>query len=169
MVDQPDRTSSDQPDHTDTEAQLRTDQLREQLIDAVDQIEPSHWAPPTRGIIPQVRILSRWVNVLWAIPLGAVGLVALIAFAQEIRLLPATQRFIARFPGAVDVEVFSGFPAWLMITHYLNLRLRLENQLGFKMVKWIQGIELVHDFRHIGAGYGGYHEDHEYFGNRVPI
>lgn len=53
--------------------------------------------------------------------------------------------------------------------HGAPLRLRCENQLGFKMVKWIQAIELVHDFTHLGAGYGGYNEDHEFYGNRMPI
>jgi sulfoxide reductase catalytic subunit YedY len=49
------------------------------------------------------------------------------------------------------------------------LRLRCENELGFKMVKWIEGIEFVADFEHLGAGEGGYHEDHEFYGYRMPI
>lgn len=53
--------------------------------------------------------------------------------------------------------------------HGAPLRLRCENQLGFKMVKWIQAIEFVHDFRHLGAGQGGYNEDHEFYGYRMPI
>jgi thiosulfate reductase cytochrome b subunit len=53
--------------------------------------------------------------------------------------------------------------------HGAPLRLRCENQLGFKMVKWIHAIELVHDFRHLGAGQGGYNEDHEFYGYRMPI
>ncbi len=53
--------------------------------------------------------------------------------------------------------------------HGAPLRLRCENQLGFKMVKWIQAIELVDDFSHLGSGQGGYNEDHEYYGNRMPI
>lgn len=57
----------------------------------------------------------------------------------------------------------------LNFLHGAPLRLRCENQLGFKMVKWIQAIELVSDFRHLGAGQGGYNEDHEYYGNRMPI
>lgn len=57
----------------------------------------------------------------------------------------------------------------LNFLHGAPLRLRCENQLGFKMVKWIQAIELVHDFTHLGAGYGGYNEDHEFYGNRMPI
>lgn len=49
------------------------------------------------------------------------------------------------------------------------LRLRCENELGFKQVKWIQAIEFVADFAHIGSGQGGYNEDHEFYGYRMPI
>jgi hypothetical protein len=37
------------------------------------------------------------------------------------------------------------------------------------MVKWIQAIEFVSDFRHLGSGQGGYNEDHEFYGYRMPI
>jgi methionine sulfoxide reductase catalytic subunit len=47
--------------------------------------------------------------------------------------------------------------------------LRCENELGFKMVKWITAIDFVHDFAHLGAGQGGYNEDHEFYGYRMPI
>jgi methionine sulfoxide reductase catalytic subunit len=53
--------------------------------------------------------------------------------------------------------------------HGAPLRLRVENQLGFKMVKWIQGIEFVEDVRSINRGEGGYNEDHEYFGELASI
>ena len=49
------------------------------------------------------------------------------------------------------------------------LRLRVENQLGFKMVKWIQAIEFVEDVRSVGKGQGGFAEDHEYFGELANI
>ena len=57
----------------------------------------------------------------------------------------------------------------LNVSHGAPLRLRCENQLGFKMVKWIQAVEFVHDFAHLGNGQGGYNEDHEFYGNRMPI
>ena len=57
----------------------------------------------------------------------------------------------------------------LSVLHGAPLRLRCENELGFKMVKWIAAIELVHDFAHLGAGQGGYNEDHEFYGYRMPI
>jgi DMSO/TMAO reductase YedYZ molybdopterin-dependent catalytic subunit len=43
------------------------------------------------------------------------------------------------------------------------LRLRVENQLGYKMVKWIERIEFVESERLIGEGEGGKNEDDEYF------
>ena len=39
--------------------------------------------------------------------------------------------------------------------HGAPLRLRVESQLGFKMVKWIEAIEFVEDVRSIGKGEGG--------------
>lgn len=53
--------------------------------------------------------------------------------------------------------------------HGAPLRLRNEVQLGFKQVKWIAGIEFVADIAEIGGGYGGYNEDHEFFGYRQSI
>jgi DMSO/TMAO reductase YedYZ molybdopterin-dependent catalytic subunit len=55
------------------------------------------------------------------------------------------------------------------VLHGAPLRLRCENELGFKMVKWIAAIEFVADFRDLGAGQGGYNEDHEFYGYRTPI
>jgi sulfoxide reductase catalytic subunit YedY len=59
--------------------------------------------------------------------------------------------------------------ASLSVLHGAPLRLRCENELGFKMVKWIAAIEFVSDFADLGAGQGGYNEDHEFFGYRMPI
>ena len=55
------------------------------------------------------------------------------------------------------------------VLHGAPLRLRCENELGFKMVKWIAAIEFVHDYADLGAGQGGYNEDHEFYGFRTPI
>ena len=43
------------------------------------------------------------------------------------------------------------------------LRLRVENQLGYKMVKWIERIEFIESEKQIGKGEGGTNEDEEYF------
>jgi len=53
--------------------------------------------------------------------------------------------------------------------HGALLRLRVENQLGFKMVKWIRAIEFVESAASFGAGEGGYNEDHDYFGELANI
>ena len=53
--------------------------------------------------------------------------------------------------------------------HGAPLRLRVENQLGFKMVKWIQAIEFVESVAPIQEGEGGYAEDREYFGELANI
>ncbi|MGI8847839.1 MAG: molybdopterin-dependent oxidoreductase [Candidatus Dormibacteria bacterium] len=57
----------------------------------------------------------------------------------------------------------------LTFGHGAPLRLRNETQLGFKQVKWIKGVEFVADFADIGGGYGGYNQDHEFFGYRQSI
>jgi methionine sulfoxide reductase catalytic subunit len=46
----------------------------------------------------------------------------------------------------------------LGVPHGAPLRLRVETQLGFKMVKWISSIEFVSDYKNIGQG--GHREDH---------
>ena len=43
------------------------------------------------------------------------------------------------------------------------LRLRVENQLGYKMVKWIERIEFIESEKMLGHGEGGKNEDDEYF------
>ena len=57
----------------------------------------------------------------------------------------------------------------LTFGHGAPLRLRNEIQLGFKQVKWVEAIELVESFDHLGVGFGGYNEDQEFFGYRMPI
>lgn len=57
----------------------------------------------------------------------------------------------------------------LSFGHGAPLRLRNETELGFKQVKWINGVEFVADFEDVGGGYGGYDQDHEFFGYRQSI
>jgi len=57
----------------------------------------------------------------------------------------------------------------LNVLHGAPLRLRNELELGFKQVKWIQAIEFVENFTHLGEGQGGYNEDHEFYGYRESI
>lgn len=57
----------------------------------------------------------------------------------------------------------------LTILHGAPLRLRVENQLGYKQVKWIRSIEFLVSTRPIEQGEGGYNEDHEYYGCKAEI
>ncbi len=50
----------------------------------------------------------------------------------------------------------------LPVEHGAPLRLRLENQLGYKMAKYIQRLEFVADLKNIQHGNGGYWEDQGY-------
>ncbi|MEO7042004.1 MAG: oxidoreductase, partial [Gemmatimonadaceae bacterium] len=49
------------------------------------------------------------------------------------------------------------------------LRLRVESQLGFTMVKYIRRIEFVHDYDGIGLGQGGWREDAQYYSQEAGI
>ena len=61
---------------------------------------------------------------------------------------------------------------WLVIGGNAALKAALwpeKKKLGFKQVKWIAAIEFVESFAHLGAGRGGYNEDQEFYGYRMPI
>ena len=51
----------------------------------------------------------------------------------------------------------------LPLVHGAPLRLRVENQLGYKMVKWISSIDFLETYKDQGKGQGGKNEDDEYF------
>jgi DMSO/TMAO reductase YedYZ molybdopterin-dependent catalytic subunit len=72
---------------------------------------------------------------------------------------------------ALTILAYDMNGAPVSVVHGAPLRLRCENELGFKMVKWIAAIEFVSDFADLGAGQGqgGYNEDHEFYGYRTPI
>jgi DMSO/TMAO reductase YedYZ molybdopterin-dependent catalytic subunit/thiosulfate reductase cytochrome b subunit len=72
-----------------------------------------------------------------------------------------------RHPQSLLAYEMNGEP--LPVPHGAPLRLRVENQLGFKHVKWIKDIEFVRHFSERGGGYGGYNEDHEFYGYRDEI
>ncbi len=72
-----------------------------------------------------------------------------------------------RHPQSLLAYEMNGAP--LPIVHGAPLRLRVENQLGFKQVKWIREIEFVRHFSDRGAGQGGYNEAHEFYGYRDEI
>jgi sulfoxide reductase catalytic subunit YedY len=47
----------------------------------------------------------------------------------------------------------------LPVVHGAPLRLRVENQLGYKMAKWVKRVEFVNSFEHLGKGQGGWRDD----------
>jgi len=47
------------------------------------------------------------------------------------------------------------------------VRVRIETQLCFKRVKWIEGIEFVSDISDIGMG--GWREDQQFYANAAGI
>lgn len=57
----------------------------------------------------------------------------------------------------------------LPVEHGAPVRLRVETQLGFKMVKWVTAIEIVEHYRDIGMGQGGFREDQQYYANAAGI
>ena len=93
------------------------------LTGADDRVLLSDWLPPQVGVVPKIRIGRRWINVLWALPLGFVLAVAGVAVAQGLRELPTIQDFLMRYPGVPPsaLTVNTGFPAWLRVQHFLNL------------------------------------------------
>ena len=97
--------------------------LEAALTGADDRLRLNHWLPPQTGIVPRIRIGQRWVNVLWALPIGAAVLVVLIAVAQSLRELPGVKTFIEHYPGIAQSapSVDSGFPCWLQLQHFVNM------------------------------------------------
>lgn len=67
----------------------------------------------------------------------------------------------ARKPECLLAFEMNGKP--LPAVYGAPLRLRVENQLGYKMIKWIERIEFVESEKSVGEGEGGKNEDDEYF------
>ncbi|MGH3535304.1 MAG: molybdopterin-dependent oxidoreductase, partial [Pseudonocardiaceae bacterium] len=74
---------------------------------------------------------------------------------------------LATNPQTILALEMNGAP--LPIEHGAPVRLRVETQLGFKMVKWIKAIEFVADPADIGMGMGGWREDQQYYANAAGI
>ena len=102
---------------------LTHDPIEANLSPADDRVLLSNWLPPKVGVVPKIRIGHRWINVLWALPVGFLLAVMGVAVAQALRELPAVQDFLVRYPGVPPSmpAVNAGFPAWLRIQHFLNL------------------------------------------------
>jgi methionine sulfoxide reductase catalytic subunit len=102
---------------------LTHDPIEANLSPADDRVLLNNWLPPQVGVVPKIRIGQRWINVLWALPVGFVLTVIGVAVAQALRELPAVQDFLVRYPGVPPSAqtVSAGFPAWLRVQHFLNL------------------------------------------------
>lgn len=74
---------------------------------------------------------------------------------------------LARHPQTILAYEMNSEP--LPVAYGAPLRLRVETELGFKMVKWLRRIELVDDYRAIGEGQGGSREDNMYYEQSVGI
>ena len=80
--------------------------------------------------------------------------------SHSMRDLGHSQSLLAYEMNGEPLPVLPGAP----------LRLRVENQLGFKQVKSIKEIEFVHHFSDRGASQGrGCGEDHEFYGYHDEI
>jgi hypothetical protein len=75
--------------------------------------------------------------------------------------------YLARKPQTILALEMNGAP--LPIEHGVPVRLRIETQLGSKMVKWVTAIEFVADTANIGMGQGGWREDQQYYANAAGI
>jgi DMSO/TMAO reductase YedYZ molybdopterin-dependent catalytic subunit len=74
---------------------------------------------------------------------------------------------LAHHPQTILAYEMNGQP--LPLEHGAPLRLRVETELGFKMVKYIHSIEFVERVEFIGRGLGGYREDHQQYGTGAEI
>jgi methionine sulfoxide reductase catalytic subunit len=74
---------------------------------------------------------------------------------------------LARDPQTILAYEMNGQP--LPMNYGAPLRLRVETQLGFTMVKYIRAIEFVENYTNIGKGQGGWREDYQYFSQEAGI
>jgi DMSO/TMAO reductase YedYZ molybdopterin-dependent catalytic subunit/thiosulfate reductase cytochrome b subunit len=74
---------------------------------------------------------------------------------------------LARHPQTILASRMNGEA--LSIPHGAPLRLRVETELGFKMVKWLRRIEFVAGYRDLGDGQGGSREDTMFYEQAVGI
>lgn len=100
-------------------------------------------------------------------PLPGAGDVVFRAFDEKSRSEPRPKAGgfyygtipleLARHPQTILAYDLNGAP--LPREHGAPLRLRLETQYGFTMVKYVRAIEFVDTYRHVGKGRGGWPED----------
>ena len=74
---------------------------------------------------------------------------------------------LARTPQTLLAYGMNGQP--LPVAFGAPLRLRLENQLGYKMVKWVRSMEFIAEYDDIGDGHGGWRADVLHYSRLAPI
>lgn len=110
-------------------------------------------------------------------PLPQARYVAFLSMQDNSRDEPSSDG-LGQFYEVMDLELaykpqtilayeMNGRP--LPIKHGAPLRLRVETQVGFKMVKWINQIEFIDDHRGVGMGLGGWREDNIHYDKDVEI
>ena len=110
---------------------------------------------PLRAILDQVGVKPAARYVLFrCYDEPAQGLNGPEAYYETIDLIDA------RHPQTILAYAMNGKP--LPIGNGAPLRLRVERQLGYKMAKYIRGIEFVTGFADVYGGSGGYWEDRGY-------
>jgi methionine sulfoxide reductase catalytic subunit len=83
-------------------------------------------------------------------------------YTDDTQFYEAIYMELAKHHQTILAYEMNGKP--LSVPHGAPLRLRIETQLGYKMVKWLKSIEFVSDYKNIGMGQGGHREDHMYYG-----
>ncbi|MGE4246756.1 MAG: molybdopterin-binding protein [Parvibaculaceae bacterium] len=78
----------------------------------------------------------------------------------EVKYYETIDLVDAYHPQTILAYGLNGAP--LPVANGAPLRLRVERQLGYKMAKYVHGIELVDDLAPHGLGKGGYWEDRGY-------
>jgi DMSO/TMAO reductase YedYZ molybdopterin-dependent catalytic subunit len=97
---------------------------------------------------------ARYVMFYCADPQGNAQSADVPYYYESLDLLEATH------PQTILAYALNG--QVLPVEHGAPVRLRAERQLGYKMAKYVQRIELVENFAHINGGKGGYWEDQGY-------
>jgi DMSO/TMAO reductase YedYZ molybdopterin-dependent catalytic subunit len=94
---------------------------------------------------------ARYVMFYCADPMGDAAAESTPYYYESLDLLEAMH------PQTLLAHALNGHP--LPVENGAPVRLRAERQLGYKMAKYVQRIELVENFNHINGGKGGYWED----------
>lgn len=82
------------------------------------------------------------------------------SLSGEVKYYGSVDLVDARHPQTILAYGLNGKP--LPVENGAPLRVRVERQLGYKMPKYLQKIELVDSFAAMGLGRGGYWEDRGY-------